>query len=218
MKYPACYIYKRTSDRGRELRYSLRSLKNLTNWNGKVYIVGHAEEWLQNATVIDAPKFATRSDDVQSKYKTLAASKEIPDDFILMNDDFFILRKTSLTPLHHGLLSDIATKSTWLKTKHRTRQYLEDMGIKDPKDYDIHVPMLLNKEKLGEILKHHEGRTQVNHLMTRTLYGNIYKVGGKKVQDPKTLTNRLPRTTFASTKMFTFQLAEKFPDRSEFEV
>jgi hypothetical protein len=86
---------------------------------------------------------------------------------------------------HGGLLADkikthqtFAPGSEYTHVLTRTAQVLDVMGIKDPLDYALHIPMMFNRQKLGEVLKQPIASI-------RTLYGNMYGVGGRKMSDVK---------------------------------
>jgi hypothetical protein len=54
-------------------------------------------------------------------------------------------------------------------------------------DYEIHVPMVMEKTKLAEVLVH--------PILWRSAYGNIYGIGGNEIKDVK--INRYdPQTKF----------------------
>lgn len=213
MKYPAIYIYKKTSDKGRELKYSIRSLANLTNWNGQIFVVGDKEDWFDNITVIEAEKSAQPHLDRNLKIASVIKNKNIPDDFIFMNDDFYIMEKTELKPMYQGLLS---TKElgNWANSKRETSAYLEATGVREPLNYDIHVPMVFNKDKLSEVMSI-AGETT---LLPRSLYGNLFSIGGVEYKDQKTRTDKLAKAPFVSTNRYTPELDKSFPNKSEFEL
>lgn len=210
MKYPAVYVYKKTSDKGRELRYSLRSLSNLKDWNGEVFIVGHKEDWMQNVTVIDTPKDALPHIDRNHKLRTIITSKQIPDDFIFMNDDFYITEPSKLKPMYHGTL-DTKDTGDWAESKRLTAAYLKEKGTLN---YDTHTPMLMNKQKLSEVMDIVGDTT----LLPRSIYGNLHNVGGVEYQDQKTRTGKLPKAPFVSTTLYIPQLDTLFPQKSRFEL
>lgn len=212
MKYPAVYIYKKTSDRGRELQFSLRSLANITNWNGQVFIIGHRETWLTGVTVIDAEKDAEPHIDRNNKLRAIVASKEIPDDFIFMNDDFYCTEPTELTAMYNGSL-DTDALGNWATSKRETAKFLQDNGIESPLNYDIHTPILFNKQKLAEVLKLIGNTT----LLPRSVYGNLFEIGGKPYIDRKTRTMYLPKAPFISTHLYTKELDKLFTTPSQFE-
>jgi hypothetical protein len=86
---------------------------------------------------------------------------------------------------HGGLLSDkiasyrrFVAWSEYTDVLARTASILEAAKIKDPLDYTLHVPMMFNKKKLAKILDQPIASI-------RTLYGNLYRVGGRKMSDVK---------------------------------
>jgi hypothetical protein len=215
MKYPAVYVYKRTSDRGRELRYSLRSLVNVTNWNGEVFICGDKEAWLSDKVqMIPFGRSHIKYQDVRNKLKAISEDKRVPDDFLFFNDDFFVMRPTEVTPLYDGRLKHFDGASEWRRSKSKTRDYLIERGIKNPYNYAVHAPIPMNKQNLAELLSREDIQTG---LSIRSLYGNIYKIGGRQYKDRKTLTRKLPRGEILSTRLYTTELHLRFPYPSEFE-
>lgn len=216
MKLPAVYAYKRTSDQGKELRYSIRSLSNLTNWNGQVFVIGDSEAWFsQKIQLIEAPKSADKYADSQGKLLAATQHKRIPDNFIYMNDDFYITTSTEASPLYDGKLIATNNKNRWQQTKANTKAYLEQQGIQEPLDYDIHTPIVFNKQDLAAALAI---CNEQPNLQIRSLYGNLYKVGGKQYADKKTSTFKLPKAKYISTRMFSPELQKLFPNKSEFEL
>lgn len=215
VNYSAIYIYKGTSDKGQELRHSIRSLSNVKNWNGEVYVCGDSENWFKGIKVID--NFIPSKDphqDAFNKRHAIAVSYA-PDDFIYMNDDIYITEETIVEPLHQGSLLSEVSPNNWQKIKNRTKTFLNTCGIKDPKDYDIHVPMILNKQKMAEVISIQQG---IEHTLAfRSLYGNLYKIGGIHYEDRKTHSDQLLDGRFISTRSFTRELEKLFPEPSNFE-
>lgn len=216
MKYPIVYIYKRTSDRGRELKYSMRSLHNIKNWNGEVFVSGDKEDWMSDRiTVIDTFKrSAIKYHDARNKIRAIVEDKRVPDDTIFMNDDFFIMSPTEIKPLYDGKLKPFPGHNEWLRSKSDTRDYLINRGIPDPKNYSLHVPIIYNKQKLAAILDIVQENPK---LSIRSLYGNIYQIGGRQYKDRKTTTRKLLKGNLLSTRSYTEELDKHFPDPSEFE-
>ena len=90
--YDFVYIVKESED-NEELRYSLRSISKFYPSN-KIWIVGYKPSWIQNVNYIPVKQ------DCGDKWKNsvnniikACESEEISNDFILMNDDFIILKK-----------------------------------------------------------------------------------------------------------------------------
>lgn len=220
MKYPACYIYKRTSDKGKELRYSMRSLKNITNWNGEVFVCGDKEDWFSDeVTMINGfTRHHHKHKDVGGKRMAIVNDKRVPDEFIYMNDDFIIMMPTAIKPLHQGELQVKPTANHWQQMKLRTRFYLLGKGIKNPKDYDIHVPIILSKQKIKELRELIGEQSEHQQMCFRSLYGNIFNIGGSYYKDRKTVSNKLLTGALLSTRIYAPELEVKFPDKSRFET
>jgi hypothetical protein len=102
-----------------------------------------------------------------------------------MNDDFYIIKPIDrIKPYHGGLFNkkiELFTKnapeSYYTSILKNTKTRLTDLGIENALDYAIHVPMNFNKEKLSTVIE--PGYSY------RTLYGNIYDVGGTEIEDVK---------------------------------
>ena len=102
-----------------------------------------------------------------------------------MNDDFFILKPIGIMPTFHGgsLIKKIERYSNNGAATKYTRILLEaykkmqKLRIKDPIDYDIHVPMIIEKNKIKDFID--------LSLAPRSMYGNIYDIGGQNIEDVK---------------------------------
>ncbi len=157
----------------------------------------------------------------------------ISKDFIYMNDDFFLIRPVErLGNYNGGCLSDKITKyrqidptSRYVISLKKTLEYLKKSGIKDPLDYDLHVPMVINKEKFLEIA--------YLPFQARSIYGNIYNITSAKMHDVKRYHKTSPMSDlsylgneypFISSEDKSFDLlketllADMFPEPSRYEV
>jgi hypothetical protein len=234
--YPLAFLYDYN-----ELRYSLRSLKNLPH--GRVFIGGYAPDWLANSTYIfvDKPLDMNRKNhEIGNIYAVLANLKavmddEVSDDFILMNDDFYILNPLDELPvLHRGPIENViaeykaAGAKAYLKTMERTRDFLLEQGYTDILSYELHTPMRMNKQKWLKMYDLYQEYPELHPLHTRTIYGNVYQVGGTEIQDVKVYDNdtRLDTSAdFVSTENTVFNkgkvgqdIKELFTEPSEYEL
>lgn len=219
MKYPVVIPYVRTQDGGQELKYTLRSLKNLTEWNGEVFIIGDREDWFRNITHIpNKTRSYSPYEDVENKVLLALRDRRIPDDFIFTNDDIYITRKTTIKNWHRGELPKEG-KGYHMKAKIATRSFLISKGIENPLDFSVHAPMILNKQKRMEVHKIVKRSLRGTALLARTIYGNMF-IDPKdmvKTKDKKTKTSKLMSGAVISTQYFTDELSDKFPEESKFE-
>lgn len=230
------YLLKE-SETNDELTYSLRSLKNLPH--DKVFFVGGMPNNINPEKVYHIP-----TEQGDNKYKNTANAmltacmcSKISEDFILMNDDFFVMTpikdiKKELN-LHRGLLDDMIFfyanefpfKDEYLSGLRQTRELLRRVKIHGPLNYELHTPMVINKAKMIEVFKI-PGFNDIESPMFRSLYGNLRLKDSQYTQDVKmdALHLNLPENpTFLSTSDNYFKTVKVFmnaifPDKSEYEL
>lgn len=221
------YVYVCRNGENEELRYSLRSLeKNMPS--GNVWLVGYRPDWFRG-NFIPLPDSSSKFENIKKCIFKITDTKEISENFILMNDDFFAFNKIKNIPvLHGGLLrnkiiryKELKMSSKYIKLLEMTEKDLLRYGINDPIDYEIHMPMPMNKNILRETI----GLAY----FPRSGYGNIAQIGGDIVKDVKIYSNnvgyKLDKKNlpdFISTEDRAFiklkpMLQSLFPDPSIFE-
>jgi hypothetical protein len=157
-----------------------------------IVVVGGKPDWY-TGKFIEVNTFTSSGHPSRNKYENaknnirqVVDNDSISKDFVLMNDDFYVMKPVDQLQYYHGgLLADkikvhstFAPGSEYTHVLTRTAQVLDAMGIKDPLDYALHIPMMFNRQKLGEVLKQPIASI-------RTLYGNMCGVGGRKMGDVK---------------------------------
>lgn len=217
--YPSLYIFRDSGDDGEELRYSMRSLKNLKDWNGKVYVCGDKCSWFSDKVIhIPFLKGGHYNPYQDSENRVIQAMNSIEeDDFILFNDDFFVTEPAELKDFHSGEIARNQPMTMHKQALGRTREKLIEMGIKKPLNYAIHVPMLMNKQRRLEVSKIVQPTLPNKSILARVVYGNLFAENPELYQDQKTKTHILPKAPFISTQFFTPELHDLFPEKSEFE-
>jgi hypothetical protein len=214
MKLPILYAYRQTEDDGAELRYSLRSLNNITNWNGEVYIVGDVPSWIQG--VHHKRPFKRSHDpyvDVAGKLYDVFADSELPDTFIYLNDDVYVTKKMTIKTYAEGEINP--TENGYHKNSLRmTKTWLQENGY-PVLNYDIHTPMIIERDKWLPIYQLFKDTG--SKLQWRSLYGNIYGIKSEHYEDKKTYTAELPDAPIISTNYYTDELKELFTQKTRFE-
>lgn len=185
------------SEDNEELRYVLRSIAaNLPH--RKVFLAGFKPSWVRNVELIsvEVPEGLKYSKSLANT-KAACLDPRVSDDFILFNDDFFVMKPVQgIEPVHRGFLRHF--HAHYAVKNHRYRNYrdgigrmrniLEILGVPDEAQlsYELHLPMIFNKEKRLEAYaiqdKYPAGDLALH---TNTLYGNLYSVGGELVNDVK---------------------------------
>lgn len=228
-------VYPIAQERHNEaLKYSMRSLCEHLD-HDRVWHVGYTYDWVRGVFYIPTQQLRTRSRFGRS-FTNIKAAVEDPrlsEDFILMNDDFFIMEPIDkLHTYHRGTVDAVFNRlynrrrrelNTYLKSMKETKLFLKSCGIKTPLSYELHIPMILNKEKLYHTVRVIEEHNLIPaHI--KTVYGNLFAIGGEQTDDVKLQTNNEEfKYPFMSTSDASFSgpikmgIQAKFPKPSIYE-
>lgn len=176
-------VYICRSGKNEELRYSIRSaVANLSFDN--LWVIGGKPNWyIGNHIYIDQTR--NKYTNARNNLKALAESEQVSDKFILMNDDFYIINKVDEIPyMYAGTLSDkiqnredLFSGNSYNKLLKTTLRTISKKISGPALDYELHVPMVMEKNKLANALKFLG--------LWRSTYGNLFNVGGIKMTDVK---------------------------------
>lgn len=185
------------SNENEELRYVLRSIaQNLPH--RKIFLAGFTPDWVQNVESINVkiPEGLKYSKSLANT-KAACLDPRVSDNFILFNDDFFVMKPVEgIDPVHRGSLEKFHT--LYATKNHRYRNYrdgigrmrriLEMYGFDDEvtNSYELHLPMIFNKAQRLECYDIQDRFPAGDYaLHTNTLYGNLFQVGGIQSRDAK---------------------------------
>ena len=220
--------FVKDSPTNEELRYSLRSLANFPH--GRVWFYGGCPDGLKpDKHIYVKQDCENKWQNVSKMLRMACKNTHISADFWLFNDDFFIMEKvTKPCNYYYG---DIYKRIVTLEDKfggitpysHELRQMakeLESIGC-TTKNYALHVPIIINKQKMIEVLN------MTDCPMFRTIYANYADIGGKEMNDVKiTSVNKIYKGgAYLSTEDKAFNdglvgdhIRLKFPDKCKYEV
>lgn len=227
--------FVKESPTNEELIYSLRSVEE--NWPyHSVWFCGGCPVNLQPDRALRIRQIGLNKwEKVRYSIKRVCSNDKISEDFWLFNDDFFILKPHSEpTPTYNGHLREYIDRivkthgnsySQYALLLEQTIKALADVGC-DTLNYEVHKPMLINRQKGLEILEKFP-----NVPGFRSLYGNYFRIGGVDEQDMKIKDMEYKNKQmveeewdFASTTDKSFRDGEigkyirgKFTERSRFE-
>lgn len=215
-----------------ELRYSLRSLKNIPH--SKVWIYGGCPGWVNTKEVIHVP---TPQDRVNKWLNTslllekIVENDKITEDFIWFNDDFFVLEPIDELVYYYdrNLLSRIADfnkLSLTFSSPYQKRLLGAMLALKNKKidtlNFEVHVPIIFNRKKLADIIKNFPSIGA-----KRSLYANMYGSERQNIKDVKIYDSiSLPDedSVFISTSDKSFRegevgkyIREKFKKKCKYE-
>lgn len=172
------YTYKYSYSR--EIEFSIKSLRNIDH--NDIYVVGDNPNVRGIKLIKHIPHNWANlpSLNVASKLIDIANNEDISENFILMMDDVFIMKKMRLTNYYRGNLVDHLNKrrynDRYKRLLQNTYDYLNEKGY-SKLDFACHTPFIMNKTKLRELLDELMPLLEdKKELSIRTLYGNKYKV------------------------------------------
>lgn len=221
------------------LRYCLRSIAENVPHN-RIFVIGGKPEWVTGVIHIpDASGDVSRYARIANSILIAGTIPELTDDFVLFNDDFFALEPIqSIDTNHRGLLRHHIEQLSagkhsvvYKRSLIATGQLLRANGIANPRSYELHLPMIINKENLRLLeLGMIEALGDGPHRMYqwRSLYGNWYKIGGTKTEDVK-VYGRIQKTwtqgPIVSTSNLAFRhgkvgehIQSRFKTKCRFEI
>ena len=203
-----------------ELRYSLRSLQNIQH--DRVFIIGDLPNFVQNVIYIPIKSVNSRYVSTTNSLKTICINKEVSDNFIWMNDDFFILKPIQPNDLllNRGKMNDIVSYyhkihnslTPYDRNVENAYKELKSMGFEEPISFELHCPIIINKYKFLTICD--KIKTDALHCCKRSLYGNYYIGNSNTIKDIKVLSNTIfdekNYDRFISCSENTFKKVEDF--------
>jgi hypothetical protein len=233
LKKSLTFVYACRHGENEELRYSIRSVaKNFPD--SEVFVVGDPPGWYCGNKIFVAQD-SGRYGNLNKNINEIISSPDIPDSFIMMNDDFYILEPIEEIGFYdEGLLIekfntyfDVYHRSSYVAKIDQTYEYLKSAGIEQPKSYELHVPMPVEKLKLAKSVKNKD-------LLWRSVYGNLFNVDSVTIPDVKfyksqrmafkTYNYRKPTLPFLSSEDESFPVLHKnllsivFSEKSKYEL
>lgn len=212
------------------LRYSLRSLAANVH-HDNVWVYGDAPEWVTGLGVFHRPKKSDKYDTVTGHIEAACLEPLVSDPFMLWNDDFYAVEPVGeLARLHRGPLSDELTRfarrhDDWCAGLRGAASLLERI-LDAPEhllSYELHVPLIVKKTEMHIAIQAIKD-DQIGSSHRRTVYGNIARLGGEQIPDPKMVGRAWPSGSWVSSTPPTFKslalprLQRLFPVASPYET
>lgn len=225
-------VYVNKEGENPELRYSLRTLKNVQH--DMVWIFGGAPSWINRGEVQHHPRVQRGSPyaSVREHIKAACNTADVSDPFMLWNDDFFCMDPIGYNgavyhrgPLVRMLEQFASTNILWAKGLRETAHMLEKVGhLEGAMSYDLHLPLPIYKQEMREAIRWAD-KSRVDAVHVRTLYGVGAGLGGVERHDPKMLhrNDPFPKGAWLSSGDATYRstvepvLRYLFPDPSPYE-
>ena len=226
-KYDFVYILKDTP-KNEELKYSLRSIEaNAGDLINRVVFVGGKPDGFQGYLHIKNNQiFDTKHKNAIMNIYAACITKDITDNFVLMNDDFYIMKPIDDVYMYYDGTMAKRIEELPDGLYKRNMQDFYDILSKHficPLNYAVHTPTLINKQLAATIIKQCEPEHNF-----RNLYGNCMRqiTLSVSVKDNKFRAKDKTwdkQATFASSDDVTFKrmlptLRAKFKNKSRWEI
>jgi hypothetical protein len=218
------YPYKRTADEF-ELRYSLRSLVNLPHART---VIGGDKPRIVSDQVYWAGAIPHHDRFASSTINIVAAVEQcgIDGEFIVMNDDMFILEPWSVRHEHRGTIDEYLASETakggYRRRAEHTRDILRAHGVAEPLFFGLHTPTVYDASKILDLVSQFKGE----RYLLRTLYHNLFPAPATYREDVKVRqwgTRDLPADVMSVSDMCAFDprfrawIHARFPEPSSYE-
>lgn len=190
-----------------ELKFSLRSIeKYLTNYR-KVWIIGDCPSYISNVEKIYyIEKSDVPSVNIMNKIRFASEIPDISRDFLLFNDDYFLTQPMDALKVEHyfdgGLLDRVEFDPTnWYNEYLTNTCAILKLHELECKNFDIHYPMPIRKDKFLSIMKFFEADWEhTKKLLVKSLYANALEIEGEFLSDCKIRRPKIDRHIDAYVK------------------
>lgn len=165
------FVYLCRDGDNEELRYSIRSVKHFYP-DATIWVAGGRPRWYVG-NYLRVSKFGNSYSTQRKILRSIFLSDRIPEDIVIMNDDFFFVDKVDDFGYYcSGKLGNRIKQytangfsTTYVEELHDLRSHcLKNYGSE--MDFELHVPMLVKKSQLADIFE--------DDVMWRSNYGNKY--------------------------------------------
>ena len=201
----------RPGDLNPELQYMLRTLEVNYPQHGNIWVVGYQPRWLTNVNFIPGNGFRGNRN-VYMNVLAAAEHPDVPDEFIVTNDDIMITTPLECIDVHHhgSLTAQCAgvrrnPKTWWHRSLLLTLDTLRKAGYPDPISYEVHTPLPVAKAGMAEVLRRFVDVAPDTPPQWRTLYGVVNDIGGTQLADPKARKRGPIKTPYHSTEDSSFR-------------
>ncbi len=214
-----------------ELRYSLRSVEQNFPHRYVWFIGGKPAGLRPDKYIYVQQNKKTKWDNTSELFKAACINSEISDDFVLFNDDFFVMHPVNNLPYYsdgvlyqkiYKLKAKYGRNSEYSLRLQATKDLLECMNLPTI-SYAIHYPIIINKVEMLETF----GAFPAG-LMWRSLYGNYQHKSFQLVQDCKIYLNHVQpdiSSNYLSTCDSSFRngvvgqhIRSRFQEKCKYEV
>lgn len=188
---------------------SLATLYHVADWSGIVWIVGDSEDWFPEnpdaiIRYIPSPSVDDKFKNIQNALLRACKNPEVSEQFYYSNDDIYITADMpTIPPLYCGHIDSDDVSDFYHQSYSATETWLERHLEGPIYNYEAHAPLPVVKKDLEKVLTDLlELEKNYITLQLRTMYGNIYTIGGDSFVDAKEGNGQKPSGPIVSTSEY----------------
>lgn len=203
---------RETPDKAQELKYALRAFERHHPVDS-VVVIGYDPPWLKHARHIAYEEHQCPIRNVLGKL--VVYLPEAPEEFLFSNDDIFMNGALPLIPFHRD---DAPQRDPYYGPAYdRAVSALKALQFEEVRDFELHIPLVLNTAFLKDVLTLADGA-----IAWRTLYGNIVHPASALMTDTKVVEWKEPKGWCFSTASSALSggmewLKAQYPEPSRWE-
>lgn len=160
-----------------ELIYSLRSIEANFPHRFVWFVGGQPDGLVPDRRLAHEQVGEDKWSKIRSSMYAAVQNEELSDEFFLFNDDFFVMKEVgeNFTNFVDNTLEwrieDLRKVNPWLnpygRTVYKANEELKTLGIKEPLNFEVHLPMLFKKSDVMSIIP------KCSSPQMRSVYGNL---------------------------------------------
>lgn len=175
-----CYPLE-TAEYSKSLKYSLQTARENLEFDD-IYIVGEKPDEIEAKEILTYDPYLNPIKNVLAKLQVVIDS-DVSENFIWMNDDFYIFGEYDEIPYYHkGKIKDQEKDDYW---KYRIPNLLKHFP--EGRFFEAHFPIVFNKNKLLELIDEF-GVREIAQGAHRSYYCNYHGIEGEYTEDYKAYT------------------------------
>lgn len=179
-----------------EIRFSLRSLCMHLDGRGEIFVIGSCPSFINLNELgitwighLDNHSL-TKERRIMEKIKFACQQDWISEDFLFMNDDFFLLQPLHVSEVKNYFKGDLKTiamkreyKDRYFNAQLNCHNALSERGF-TTHDFDTHVPIIYNKKKFIDVMNEYDWNVKDGYVV-KSLYANSLGLPGEFQPDCK---------------------------------
>lgn len=199
-------VYPYRKSVSQELEYSIKSVRKHLS-DAEIFVIGDDPELFDVTVVKPVEREWSHYSPYSNVISKLLDACELAEEFVMMNDDFFIMDDFKTIPsFNKGTLLEhlnLRRYDTYTRAMRNTRNILRDKAYEEL-NFEMHTPMVFNSKRLKQAIEELIPRLKSSQsILIRSYYGNRFMIESERTVDVKN-SELYQVLSFISTNESTF--------------